>query len=190
MSLTRLTPLFISALLTACASTPMDSPSKHISQSGSLRAHPGLLGKPVPAELADRPVSSPSAAIEQNQEQPMKLDEIGLRTQRSIYFDLNSAAIKPDYTPVLQEHAHYLAKTPKARLRIEGNADERGPASYNVELSKKRADNVRLALIEHGAKSKQILIKPLGATHPKKTGKDEESWAENRRADLVYEREK
>ena len=191
MSLTRLTPLLLSAFLAACASSPTDSPSKHITQSGNLRAHPGLLGKPTPPELL--PIAAPptlaSAALS-GQESPMKLDEVGLRTQRSIYFEVNNAAVKPDYLPVLQAHATYLANTPKARLRIEGNADERGTPGYNQQLSHKRAENVRLTLIEQGAKSKQVTIKSLGASNPKMTGKDEASWAENRRADLVYEREK
>ena len=74
-------------------------------------------------------------------------------------------------------------------MRIEGNADERGTANYNKQLGLKRAQNVRATLISHGAAKQQLSIKTLGASQPKKTGHDEESWAENRRSDVVYERE-
>jgi peptidoglycan-associated lipoprotein len=118
------------------------------------------------------------------------MDEDGLRTKRSVYFDFDSSQIKADYVPGLEAHARYLKDNPKSRVRIEGNADERGPLGYNSALGKKRADNVRQALIGSGAGEKQVVVKSLGEMKPKLTGHDEESWAENRRADIVYEREK
>lgn len=183
----------LSTLLTACASFKSEiPPSKHITQSGLLKVHPGLLGKPVPAELqpgSSLPAAGPAPLASATPEAPIKMDQVGLRTQRSVYFDLNSAAIKADYDPALRAHASYLAEHPKARVRIEGNADERGSAAYNHQLGLKRAENVRATLASHGARKKQITIKTLGASNPKKTGHDEESWAENRRSDVVYERE-
>jgi peptidoglycan-associated lipoprotein len=181
--------LLLSTLLTACAAFKSEiPPSKHISQSGPLKVHPGLLGQPVPAEPAPvvKPSSDASGAIP---EAPIKMDAIGLRTQRSVYFDLNNAAIKADYEPALRAHARYLAEHPNARVRIEGNADERGTAEHNQRLGLKRAENVRTALLHNGAGKAQLSIKTLGASNPKKTGHDEESWAENRRSDVVYERE-
>jgi peptidoglycan-associated lipoprotein len=190
--------LLLSTLLTACAAFKSEiPPSKHISQSGPLKVHPGLLGQPVPAELqpaapaaAPAPVASPTpGASNEATETPIKMDLIGLRTQRSVYFDLNSSTIKADYDPALRAHARYLADHPKAHVRIEGNADERGTAEHNQRLGLKRAENVRTALLSHGATKSQLSIKTLGASNPKKTGHDEESWAENRRSDVVYERE-
>ncbi|MBS1140343.1 MAG: peptidoglycan-associated lipoprotein [Proteobacteria bacterium] len=190
--------LLIATLTSACSFKGEIPPSKNIAQEGVFRVHPGLLGKPVPAELAT-PVSQPVAAApapaaapataSATTDTPIKMDAVGLRTQRSVYFDLNRADIKADYDPALRAHARYLAEHPKARVRIEGNADERGSADYNNRLGLKRAENVRNRLISHGAGKKQLSIKTLGASSPRKTGHDEESWAENRRSDVVYERE-
>ncbi|MCG2578579.1 OmpA family protein [Dechloromonas sp. XY25] len=182
--------LLLSALLAACSTKGDIPPSKHISQSGPLRVHPGLLGKPVPAELqAESAVAATSAAAPGAAagEAAIKMDPIGLRTQRSVYFDLNSADLKADYDPALRAHARYLAEHPKARVRIEGNADERGSADHNLRLGLKRAENVRSTLVAHGAPEKQVRIKSLGEGKPKLTGHDESSWSENRRADVVYE---
>lgn len=178
--------LLLSALLAACSTKGDIPPSKHISQSGPLRVHPGLLGKPVPAELQAESgaTAAPAATVG---EAPIKMDAVGLRTQRSVYFDLNSADIKADYDPALRAHARYLAEHPAARVRIEGNADERGSADYNRRLGLKRAENVRSTLIANGAANKQVNIKSLGEARPKLTGHDESSWSENRRADVVYE---
>jgi len=180
--------LLLTTLLAACATKGDIPPSKHISQSGQLKVHPGLLGQPLPAELqaAARP-ATPAAAT--TAEAPIKMDPVGLRTQRSIYFDLNSADIKADYDPALRAHARYLADHPKARVRIEGNADERGSPEHNRRLGMKRAEHVRSTMLGHGATEKQISIKTLGEERPRLKGHDEESWAENRRSDVVYERE-
>ncbi len=176
--------LLLSALLAGCASKGDIPPSKHISQSGPLKVHPGLLGQPVPSELQDPAMVAAAPA-----EAPIKMDPVGLRTQRSVYFDLNSADIKADYDPALRAHARYLADHPQAHVRVEGNADERGSIEYNRRLGLKRAESVRDTLLGHGAPAKQVTVKTLGEKQPRLTGHDEASWAENRRADVVYERE-
>ena len=181
--------ILLSVLLTACASSRDPSLNKHIAQSGPLKVHPGLLGQPVPAELQE-PVLAGAPGNNGTAADPMiKMDLAGLRTQRSLYFDFNSATVRIEFDPMLQAHARYLAANPAAKVRIEGNADERGTQEYNARLGFKRAENVRQALLDHGAPQKQVTLKSLGENKPKLKGHDEESWAENRRADVVYEKE-
>lgn len=179
----------ISALLTACASNRESSPMRQISQSGTLKVHPGLLGQPVPAELQEAPSATASNAPPAVADTSIKMDQAGLRTQRSIYFDFNSAAVRIEFDPILQAHARYLAANPDSLVRIDGNADERGTPDFNARLGLKRAESVRQTMIDHGAPSRQIRIKTLGASNPKLKGRDEESWAANRRADVIYEKE-
>ncbi|MBK9783249.1 MAG: OmpA family protein [Betaproteobacteria bacterium] len=191
--------LLLSTLLAACGTFRDQPPSKHISQSGQLKVHPGLLGQPVPAELQDpqRAANSPTAANSAPAASAApaaagsaaKMDQAGLRTQRSVYFDYNSATVRSEFDPALQAHARYLTANPKSRVRVEGNADDRGAPDFNARLGLKRAENVRQVLIGHGATEKQITLKTLGESQPKLKGRDEESWAENRRADVVYEKE-
>lgn len=178
--------LLLSLLLAACATNREASPGKHIMQSGQLKVHPGLLGQPVPAEPATPAVAAAPAPADA----AIRMDQNGLRTQRSIYFDYNSADLKADHDPALRAHARYLAANPAAHVRIEGNADERGSAGFNLRLGERRATIVRDTLIAHGAPEKQVKIRSLGESQPKLKGRDEESWAENRRADVVYENEK
>lgn len=186
-------PLILTALLAACSTKGEIPPSKHIAQSGPLKVHPGLLGQPVPEELRGEASATkqeiPSAAPAIEEKPSIKMDPVGLRTQRSAYFDLNSADLKSDYAPALRAHARYLAEHPSARVRIEGHADERGTSEHNLRLGLKRATTLRTALVGNGASAKQIRIKSLGESRPKLAGHDEPSWAENRRADLIYEKE-
>jgi peptidoglycan-associated lipoprotein len=198
MRATLLVTLLLSTLLAACASTKDNLPSKHISQGGPLKVHPGLLGQPAPTpaepKVAPPPPSPSTAAPSANttaarSDAPIKMDQTGLRTQRSVYFAYNSADLKAEHDPALLAHARYLATNPEARVRIEGNADERGGSEFNRRLGLKRAETVRITMINHGAPARQLSIKTLGDSQPKLKGHDEESWAENRRADVVYEKE-
>lgn len=190
-------PLFaalLSALLAACAAAPA-APAKNVSQSGSLKIHPGLLGQPVPPELQPQgaPAATPAGGgnkADDNKADPGKLkpDDAGPRSQSSVYFDLDSAALKAEFIAVLQGHARYLAQHPEVRVRLEGHADERGPSDYNKRLGLKRAESVKLALLDQGIGDRQIKVISQGESSPKLKGHDEESWAENRRADIMYEK--
>lgn len=153
-----------------------------VDQRGVLKVHPGLLGLPVPPELMP-----PEATLAAAKPDQLKVDEAGLRTQRSVYFDFDSSAIKAEFDAMLRAHADYLNKNKQVRIRVEGNADERGSADYNARLGQRRAEAVRQAILNQGVGDKQVTIKTLGELRPKLRGHNEESWAENRRADIVYE---
>ena len=107
--------------------------------------------------------------------------------KRSIYFDFDSYAVRDDYQPLLQQHAQYLKSHPDRHVLIQGNTDERGTSEYNLALGQKRAEAVRRAMSLLGVADSQMEAVSLGKEKPQATGHDEESWAQNRRADLVYQ---
>lgn len=178
--------LLLSVLLTACASTRDVSANRQVAQRGALKVHPGLLGQPVPAELQE---AAPAKVIADVATPETTMAPPSLLTQRIVYFDYNSADLRAEFTPALQAHARRLAANPNVIVRVEGNADERGSPGYNKQLGLKRAETVRQALISHGAPGNQLRMKSNGSSQPKKQGHDEESWAENRRAEVIYEKE-
>lgn len=59
--------LMIATLLAACASDKDALASKHISQQGALKVHPGLLGETVPPSAAGNaqpaPVAPPAVEV-------------------------------------------------------------------------------------------------------------------------------
>jgi len=107
--------------------------------------------------------------------------------KRSIYFDFDSYAVRDDYQPLLQQHSQYLKSHPDRHVLIQGNTDERGTSEYNLALGQKRAEAVRRAMSLLGVADSQMEAVSLGKEKPQATGHDEESWAQNRRADLVYQ---
>ncbi|GAA5239265.1 hypothetical protein BMMON2_20870 [Burkholderia mallei] len=107
--------------------------------------------------------------------------------KRSVYFDFDSYSVQDQYQALLQQHAQYLKSHPQRHILIQGNTDERGTSEYNLALGQKRAEAVRRALSLLGVGDAQMEAVSLGKEKPVALGHDEASWAQNRRADLVYQ---
>ncbi len=108
-------------------------------------------------------------------------------SKRSVYFDYDSYSVKDEYKAVVEAHAKYLNTNKTKKVIIQGNTDERGSREYNLALGQKRSEAVRRALAALGVPESQLEAVSLGEEKPKATGSDDASFAENRRADLVYQ---
>jgi peptidoglycan-associated lipoprotein len=112
--------------------------------------------------------------------------QAGLLATRIVYFDFDSAVIQGQGVAVVAAHAKYLAGNPQARVRLEGNTDERGSREYNIGLGDRRAQSVRRALLLQGVSEGQITTVSYGEERPADPGHDEAAWAKNRRVEIVY----
>ena len=106
--------------------------------------------------------------------------------KRSIYFDFDQYSVKPEFQSLLQAHADYLRSHPARHVLIQGNTDERGTSEYNLALGQRRSQAVMSGLETLGAPATQLEAVSLGKEKPVALGHDEDAWAQNRRADLVY----
>ena len=102
----------------------------------------------------------------------------------SVFFEFDSAQLTKDAQEKLGVVADILVKHPELKVRIEGNADERGSEQYNLALGQRRADSAKKYLDNLGVKGEQITAISFGAERPKATGHDEEAWKQNRRDDV------
>ena len=161
----------IIALLSACSTTT--TPSVEVAKQPTTSN----------AEIKSVNVIPQSAAYD-----PIKDPKSPVYNKKSIYFDFDQYVISSKDTEFLQAHANYLKanKAKNVNILIQGNTDERGTAEYNLALGQSRSDSVRKALTLLGVESSQIEAISLGKEKPTKIGHDEESWKENRRADIVY----
>lgn len=106
--------------------------------------------------------------------------------QRNIFFEFDSFVVLPDYQPIIEAHAAYLAAHRDKQVVIEGNTDEQGSREYNLALGQKRADAVRRALAALGVDENQMESISFGEEKPRAQGQTEDDYAQNRRADLSY----
>ncbi len=109
---------------------------------------------------------------------------LALPSQKIVYFDFDSFAIKDDFKPVLEGYARVLSANAGKRLTIEGHTDERGGREYNLALGQKRAAAVVSSLKLLGVREDQMEAVSFGEERPAVQGNDESAWAKNRRAEL------
>lgn len=109
-----------------------------------------------------------------------------LLSQRSIYYDFDRYDIREDYVPIVEAHAKFLVEHPDLKIAVQGNCDDRGSREYNLALGQRRADSVKRAMLLLGVSERQIETVSFGSEKPVAFGQDEDSWAKNRRSDVVY----
>ena len=117
---------------------------------------------------------------------PADLDSDACLRQRVVYFDLDQDALKPEFQAAMSCHAKYLRDRPSARLRLEGNADERGSREYNMGLGERRGNAVSAALQANGGSASQLSVVSYGEERPVCNDSGEDCWAKNRRVELIY----
>ena len=105
------------------------------------------------------------------------------KSDEAIYFDFDSAVLKPAARPVLQEVGEELRHNQK-KVRIEGNCDERGTTEYNIALGERRAREAEHYLERLGVAKDRMSVISYGSERPKAPGHDEAAWAQNRRDDF------
>ncbi|MFV0284707.1 MAG: peptidoglycan-associated lipoprotein Pal [Castellaniella sp.] len=156
-----LTIAAIAASLAACSSVPLD-------QSGAN-------GNGTDSGSAG-PVMDPF-----NPQSP-------LAQQRSVYFDFDSYTVPEQYRSVVEMHAQYLTSHQGQKVRVEGNTDARGSTEYNLALGQRRSDAVTRMMTLMGVNANQIEAISFGKERPKALGNTDADYAENRRADIDYQR--
>src|SRR5574343_593342 len=161
--LRTLLPALAVSLLAACSSTPDNSDLASVDATGTS-------GVPKLSAAALAKLRDPNSPL----------------SKRSVYFGYDQYDVQSEYRNQLQAHAKFIASEPNARVLIQGNTDDRGSREYNLALGQRRADAVKKQLVLMGAPESQIEAVSLGKEKPKALGDNEAAWAENRRADMLY----
>lgn len=176
-----------------CSSTPTPPPAAPpaIAAPAVRATSDGVNAAPAPSAPVDtgtsQRVTTPTVSTASL---PSHLDPNSfISSQRSVYFDFDDFSVKSEFTGLLDRHGKYLASQPTLRIKVEGNADARGSAEYNLALGQKRAEAVMRALTVYGVRESQMEAVSWGEERPKASGQGDSVWSQNRRADLSYPRQ-
>jgi peptidoglycan-associated lipoprotein len=153
-----------------------------------------------PPIVASQPMAPPPQSVAmapQSQVQPAeppKADEAMQRPRneeyvkapelKSLYFDFDKAALRPDAVDALSNNVVWLKENADTFVLIEGNADERGTAEYNLALGDRRAKSAMDYLEANGIAKDRLSTVSNGKERPVCTEATEECRAQNRRADF------
>lgn len=158
--------LAVALVLAACAgSQPAPTPAAETKPVAQPTPPP-----PPPA-AAPAPVEAPPP--------PVQIEPV------SIYFAFDSSDIGVDARTALLKLSGQAQTRRDVDLRIEGNCDERGTTEYNLALGQRRADAAKDYLVRLGVEASRITTISNGKEKPRAPGHDEQSWSENRRADVM-----
>ncbi len=141
---------------------------------------------PAAAQATDASASKKQPSAEEFHAQGQADLDAALKALQgvSVFFEFDQATLTKDAEAKLSDVAGILVKHPELKVKIGGNADERGSEQYNLALGQRRADAARKYLDNLGVKDEQITAISFGAEKPKATGHDEDAWKQNRRDDV------
>jgi peptidoglycan-associated lipoprotein len=106
---------------------------------------------------------------------------------RRVFFAENSAALDETAKTTLDNQANWLSTYTAYRIKVEGFADEKGNAQFNMQLGQKRAEAVAAYLASKGIPAGRIKAKSFGNAPNRKVKAcdDISCWSQNRRAVTV-----
>ncbi|KPA14703.1 OmpA/MotB domain-containing protein [Candidatus Magnetomorum sp. HK-1] len=113
-----------------------------------------------------------------------RVDESGCWIIQIIHFKSNQKNIQKTLYPYLEEITKVLIKNPSMHLGIYGHTDSSGRASYNLKLSKRRAQAVANELLKMGISKDRLMVEGYGHTRPIATNKTKEGRSKNRRVEF------
>ena len=144
--------------------------------------------RPPPVAQNSGSSSAPAGSGGGAQQIEQELKQRGQAEVYGIYFDFASDKIKPESEPVLGEIADALNHNSAWKLRVEGHTDNIGGDDYNLDLSQRRAEAVKLTLVNrHHIAADRLTPQGFGATRPKEPNDTLAGRARNRRVELVRE---
>ncbi len=104
---------------------------------------------------------------------------------RDVNFDFDRAVLTEQARQIVRQNANMLKQDSAVKLQIEGHADERGTAEYNLGLGDRRAESVRQYLVQLGIPADRIFTISYGEERPADPSHNEDAWAKNRRAHFL-----
>ena len=102
-----------------------------------------------------------------------------------VLFEFDQAELNVAQTGLLDLKIPVMRANPNVRIRVIGNADERGSDEYNMALGMRRADAAKRYLVDRGIDASRIDIASFGEERPVCTDHEESCWVQNRRDDFV-----
>ena len=171
------------AMLAACAKKqpPIARPLPPPPPSAGTTTAPPELAAPIsePEPAAPQPVAEDAIASG-------SIDEINRNSPlKPVFFGFDESEVDTSGQRVLEANAEVLKKYPGWQISIEGHADERGTAEYNLALGERRAVAARNYLVSLGVAADRVKTVSYGKEFPFDPGHNEEAWSKNRRAHFV-----
>jgi outer membrane protein OmpA-like peptidoglycan-associated protein len=106
-------------------------------------------------------------------------------SKMGVYFDFDQSAITSNSKIALDRLVKIFNDYPETNILVEGHTDDKGTDTYNLALSKRRAEAVGNYLNSRGISPSRLTINWYGEAQPKVENATDVSRAENRRVEFA-----
>jgi outer membrane protein OmpA-like peptidoglycan-associated protein len=112
--------------------------------------------------------------------------QLAMELSGDVLFDTNEATLKPAAREKLHQVGVILSAYPQGAVVVTGYTDNRGSADMNLALSQKRAEAVKVWLMnQSGIKDERITVKAMGEDNPAATNSTAAGRQQNRRVEIT-----
>ena len=141
----------------------------------------------VDAQRTQARLDARTAQLKQLQSQlnAKQTDRGTVVTFGNVLFDLNQATLKPAGMTNVQQLASFLQQNPERQVIVEGYTDSTGSDSYNQQLSERRANTIKTALVSMGISPNRIVTRGYGKAFPVASNSTAADRAMNRRVEVT-----
>jgi peptidoglycan-associated lipoprotein len=147
---------------------------------------PGTGRPPAPPSPVVEPQPVPPEPIAEDSLASKDLDAINRDSPfKPVFFAYDQFEVDAAGQEALSANAELLKTYSSWVITIEGHADERGTAEYNLALGERRALSARNYLVSLGIPADRLRTVSYGKEFPFDPGHNKEAWAKNRRAHFV-----
>ena len=112
-------------------------------------------------------------------------DNITLNMPGNVTFGFDQSNIQTQFYPVLDNVANTLSQYNQTVIEVAGHTDSVGTDTYNLDLSRRRADAVANYLMSKGVMRDRIMTVGAGKNHPIADNSTEAGRAVNRRVEIT-----
>lgn len=154
---------------------------------------------PPPANTSGDSTRPPAPPTPVNEPQPVPMDPAGADELSSrdlddinknspfqpLFFGYDQSEVSVEGQQILNANAEIMQRYATWVITIEGHADERGTAEYNLALGERRALAARNYLVSLGIPAERLRTVSYGKEFPFDPGQTEAAFSKNRRAHFV-----
>lgn len=140
----------------------------------------GLIGNHMEKQAQELEKQVPEAEVERVNDG----EAIRVTFDSGILFGFDNTTLSPESREALTRFAANMNANPKTDIRVVGHTDSTGKYSYNIDLSKRRAQSVVTFLREQQVSSSRITMDGVGPDQPIADNGTPEGRAKNRRVEI------
>jgi peptidoglycan-associated lipoprotein len=148
---------------------------------------PAAAPAPPPPPPPPAPTPAPPRQLTEDEIfQQKSLDQLNSEMPLAdVFFDFDMFALSDQARATLTKNVEWMRRWTSTRVTIEGHADARGTAEYNLALGERRANAVRDYMVSLGIAGDRLLAVSKGEETPVCAENTDDCWSRNRRGHAV-----